>query len=39
MSKKKTNSGAGKGSKPRKVDGDKFRANWERIFGAKKNGK
>lgn len=27
--------GAGKGDTPRYVNGEKFRANWERIFGGK----
>ena len=26
---------AGKGDKPRPVDGDKFRSNYDRIFGKK----
>jgi hypothetical protein len=28
---------AGKGDKPRPVDGDKYRENYDRIFGKKKD--
>jgi hypothetical protein len=35
MSEKKS-TGAGKGSKPRAVDGNKYRDNWDRIFKKKK---
>ena len=31
------NKAAGKGSRPRKVDGDKYRKNYDKIFKKKRN--